>query len=67
MLNVTPIDTPELGDRSYVVDDGESAVVIDAQRDLDRVLELIEARHLTVTHVAETHCDDEAREVAVGA
>jgi hydroxyacylglutathione hydrolase len=55
MLNVTPIDTPELGDRSYVVDDGESAVVIDAQRDLDRVLDLIDARHLTVTHVAETH------------
>lgn len=55
MLNVTPIDTPEFGDRSYVVDDGESAVVIDAQRDLDRVLHLIEARHLTVTHVAETH------------
>lgn len=55
MLNVTPIDTPELGDRSYVVDDGESAVVIDAQRDLDRILDIIEARHLTVTHVAETH------------
>ncbi|MDA8286472.1 MAG: MBL fold metallo-hydrolase [Actinomycetota bacterium] len=55
MLNVTPIDTPELGDRSYVVDDGESAVVIDAQRDLNRVLDLIEARHLAVTHVAETH------------
>ncbi|MHB8295671.1 MAG: MBL fold metallo-hydrolase [Acidimicrobiales bacterium] len=55
MLNVTPIDTPELGDRSYVVDDGESAVVIDAQRDLDHILELIAARQLTVTHVAETH------------
>ncbi len=55
MLNVTPIDTPELGDRSYVVDDGELAVVIDAQRDLERVLDIIAARHLTVTHVAETH------------
>ncbi len=40
MLEILPIDTPTLGDRSYLVHDGEVAFVIDPQRDIDRVLEL---------------------------
>jgi hydroxyacylglutathione hydrolase len=54
-MEILTIETPSLGDRSYVVTDGTVAVVIDPQRDIDRVLELLEPRGLTVTHVLETH------------
>lgn len=54
-LHVYTIATPSLGDRSYVVTDGTHAVVIDPQRDIDRVLDIIETHKLTVTHVLETH------------
>ncbi len=54
-LQVLPIDTPSLGDRSYLASDGEVAVVIDPQRDIDRVLELAARRGVRITHVAETH------------
>jgi hydroxyacylglutathione hydrolase len=47
--------TPSLGDRTYVVEDGSVAAVIDPQRDIERVLELVRRRGLTVTHVIETH------------
>ena len=39
-MDVTVIDTPQLGDRSYLVHDGEVAFVVDPQRDIDRVLDL---------------------------
>ena len=55
MIEVHTIETKSLGDRSYLVSDGEVAVVIDPQRDLDRVYSLVEARGLRVTHVLETH------------
>jgi hydroxyacylglutathione hydrolase len=54
-LQVITIETPSLGDRSYIAHDGEKALVIDPQRDLDRVLEHIERLGLDVTHVVETH------------
>lgn len=53
MLDVSIIETSGLGDRSYLVSDGEVAVAIDPQRDIDRVLEL--AGVLRITHVLETH------------
>jgi hydroxyacylglutathione hydrolase len=53
--HVLVIDTPGLGDRSYVVHDGEHALVVDPQRDIDRVEHLLAEHGLTVTHVAETH------------
>jgi hydroxyacylglutathione hydrolase len=55
MTHIETIETPSLGDRSYLADDGEVAVVVDPQRDIDRVLDLVEARGLRVTHVLETH------------
>jgi glyoxylase-like metal-dependent hydrolase (beta-lactamase superfamily II)/rhodanese-related sulfurtransferase len=55
MITVRPIDTPGLGDRSYLVHDGEVALVVDPQRDLDRVLDLAAAEGVRITHVAETH------------
>ena len=39
-LTVVAIETPTLGDRSYLVHDGEVALVVDPQRDIDRVLDL---------------------------
>ena len=50
-----PIDTLALGDRSYLAHDGSVALVIDPQRDIDRVLALAAARGVRITHVFETH------------
>jgi glyoxylase-like metal-dependent hydrolase (beta-lactamase superfamily II)/rhodanese-related sulfurtransferase len=55
MIEVLPIETPSLGDRSYLAQDGEVAVVIDPQRDIDRVTSLAAERGVQITHVAETH------------
>ena len=52
---ILPIDTPTLGDRSYLVHDGEVAFVVDPQRDIDRVLDLAAAHGVRITHVFETH------------
>ncbi len=54
-LTVRVIETPTLGDRSYLVHDGSVAVVIDPQRDIDRVLELLATEGVRLTHVFETH------------
>ncbi len=55
MVTIVPIDTPTLGDRSYLAHDGQVALVVDPQRDIDRVLELAEAAGVRITHVFETH------------
>jgi glyoxylase-like metal-dependent hydrolase (beta-lactamase superfamily II) len=52
---IAPIDTPTLGDRSYLAHDGSVAVVVDPQRDIDRVLALAEDAGVSITHVFETH------------
>lgn len=49
------IETPQLGDRSYLVHDGEVALVVDPQRDVDRVEDAARAAGVRITHVAETH------------
>ena len=54
-LSVIPIETPSLGDRTYVVHDGEVAFVVDPQRDIDRVLAVLEEHGVRLTHVLETH------------
>ncbi len=54
-LSVLTIETPSLGDRSYVVHDGTVAFVIDPQRDIDRVLALLDEHGVELTHVFETH------------
>ena len=55
MVTIVPIETPTLGDRSYLAHDGRVALVVDPQRDIDRVLELAEATGVRITHVFETH------------
>ena len=55
MIEVISIDTPALGDRSYLATDGQVALVVDPQRDIDRVLAAAAARGVRITHVFETH------------
>lgn len=55
MVAIVPIDTPSLGDRSYLAHDGEVALVVDPQRDVDRVLAVAEREGVRITHVFETH------------
>ena len=55
MVTIVPVETPTLGDRSYLAHDGQVAVVVDPQRDIDRVLALAEQAGVRITHVIETH------------
>ncbi|GAB3855271.1 MBL fold metallo-hydrolase [Micromonospora andamanensis] len=54
-VQVSVITTSSLGDRSYLISDGRVAVVVDPQRDVDRVLYLAGAAGVRITHVVETH------------
>lgn len=54
-MDVVVIETPQLGDRSYLVHDGHVALVIDPQRDIDRVEAAARDAGVRITHVAETH------------
>lgn len=54
-VEVSVIATSSLGDRSYLATDGRVAVVVDPQRDIDRVLALAGERGVRITHVVETH------------
>ena len=54
-MDVETISTESLGDRGYLVHDGEKALVIDPQRDVDRVEDLAARLGVRITHVAETH------------
>lgn len=54
-VTIVPIETPTLGDRSYLVHDGRVAVVIDPQRDIDRVLNLAGDAGVRITCIFETH------------
>ena len=55
MTTVIPIDTPGLGDRTYLAHDGRVALVVDPQRDYDRVLDAAAEAGVEITHVFETH------------
>ena len=55
MPAIVTIATPELGDRSYLVHDGSTGVVVDPQRDVERVLEAAKAAGVEIALVAETH------------
>ncbi|HET6968385.1 MAG TPA: MBL fold metallo-hydrolase [Ornithinibacter sp.] len=55
MPEIIPIETPSLGDRTYLVHDGTTAFVVDPQRDIDRVLDLARRKGVTITDVFETH------------
>ena len=54
-MDVTIIETSGLGDRSYLISADGAAVVVDPQRDIDRVLDLARERGVRISHVLETH------------
>jgi len=54
-MRVDLIETAELGDRSYVISDGTCAIVVDPQRDTDRVTAVLAELGVRVTLVLETH------------
>jgi hydroxyacylglutathione hydrolase len=55
MIEILTVDTPSLGDRGYLATDGAVALVVDAQRDFDRIVDLARDRGVEITHVFETH------------
>jgi hydroxyacylglutathione hydrolase len=55
VISVYIVETPGLGDRSYLATDGHVAVVVDPQRDIERVLAVAEGLGVRITHVLETH------------
>jgi hydroxyacylglutathione hydrolase len=54
-VEVSIIETSGLGDRSYLIHHGGVGVVVDPQRDIDRVLGLARQHGVRITHVLETH------------
>ncbi|MGW0593176.1 MBL fold metallo-hydrolase [Streptosporangium sp. NPDC002607] len=54
-IETVVVETSSLGDRSYLAHDGRVALVVDPQRDIDRILALAGRLGVRVTHVAETH------------
>ncbi len=54
-LTYRVIETPSLGDRSYLLTDGAVALVVDPQRDIDRVQAVAAELGVRIAVVAETH------------
>ncbi len=54
-MEIVTIATPEIGDRSYLVTDGRDALVVDPQRDIERLVAVAADRGVKITHVVETH------------
>src|SRR4249920_2140673 len=55
VIKIEIVETSSLGDRSYLAHDGEVAVVVDPQRDIDRVLALAAEHGVRIAVVLETH------------
>ena len=55
MIDIATVETPSLGDRSYLAHEGQVALVVDPQRDIDRVLAVAYGAGVRITHVFETH------------
>jgi len=54
-FRIITIETPTLGDRSYLVHNGADALVIDPQRDIDRVMAAAKNAGVHIRAVFETH------------
>jgi hydroxyacylglutathione hydrolase len=55
VIKITVIDTPSLGNRSYLASDGRVALAVDPPRDIDLVLAAAADLGVMITHVFETH------------
>jgi len=49
------LETPSLGNRSYLASDGDIAVVVEPPRDIDRILALAGQRGVRIALVVSTH------------
>lgn len=54
-MQVITIETPSLGDRTYVVHDGSDALVVDPQRDIGRIEQAAADAGVRIAHIVETH------------
>ena len=54
-LSVVTFDAPGLGDRSYLISDGEVGIVVDPQRDPFEYIHESENLGIEISHVLETH------------
>jgi hydroxyacylglutathione hydrolase len=54
-LTIINLDTPTLGDRSYIAHNGRTALVVDPQRDIDRIEDILNSQGLSIGAVVETH------------
>lgn len=54
-MHVETIETESLGNRGYLVHDGQVAIAIDVQRDYQRWVEAADKAGVKITHVFETH------------
>ncbi|MEY9845569.1 DUF1416 domain-containing protein [Streptacidiphilus sp. MAP5-3] len=54
-LEVVQIATLSLGNRSYLISDGSTAVAVDPERDLERITTVLDGRGLRLGAVLETH------------
>jgi hydroxyacylglutathione hydrolase len=54
-MRVIPIEIPELGNRSYLIHDGENAVVIDPSRRIQQIIDTAEKEGVQIRAVFETH------------
>jgi hydroxyacylglutathione hydrolase len=54
-MKVIPIDVPELGNRSYIVHDGSSAIVIDPSRKTKQIINQAKKAKVKIVAVFETH------------
>ncbi|MCK1821750.1 MBL fold metallo-hydrolase [Streptomyces sp. XM83C] len=55
MFFIDTLETPGLGNRSYLAGATRTAVAVDPPRDIDRVLTAAAHRGVRITHVVETH------------
>ena len=53
--DIAIIETSSLGDRSYLISHHGIALVVDPQRDIDRIETLAREKNARITHVFETH------------
>ncbi|MFD0505830.1 DUF1416 domain-containing protein [Streptomyces chiangmaiensis] len=54
-LEIIQISTLSLGNRSYLITDGTVAVAVDPQRDVERIVSVLDSRDLRLDTVVETH------------
>jgi hydroxyacylglutathione hydrolase len=55
LVSVVTVETPQLGNRAYLVHDGRHGLVIDPPRDIDRIEATVTAAGVQISAVAETH------------